>query len=644
MRFVIEPANRNHAMAEDWTSQYSDKLMPPKAAVRKIKRGDRVFIGSACGEPRELVRAMVSLSNQLADTEVIQVLPLADSPYVDPRYASNFRANALFVGDSMREAINSARADYTPVFLSQVPALFRMRRLPIDVAMITVSPPDAHGHCSLGVSVDVTKAAAESAKMVIAMVNRHMPRTYGDCHIHVDQIHALVQHDEPLVSWPASDPGNVLDPVTRQIAAHVSRLVPDGATLQLGIGRIPDLILSTLTNKNDLGIHTEMLSDGVMALTRQGVITGRHKTLNRGKIVASFAAGTPALFEFLHENPMVEMRPSEYTNDLFNISQHDNMIAINAAVRVDLTGLVSAGSVGARFSSGFGGHADFVRGAALSRGGKPVIVMPSTEMTPQGLRSRIVASLPEGAGIATTRGDAHYIVTEYGVAYLHGKSIRDRAMALIGLAHPDFRDELLDAAKKRQMVYPNQILEAASKKYPSELEEQITLPDGSSITLRPIRPEDESLMKDMFYSFSEQTVYLRYHHVVRSMPHEQLQEFCNVDYDTEMTIVAVAGPPSAQQIVGVVLYNRDPNGQSAELAFAVVDGWQRKGLGTILFDKIVRVARYRGIERYTAEVLVENSGMLKIFHRSNMKIQTRMDSGVVHVEMWDEPGQTPPAA
>jgi len=620
-------------MAQDWTTQYADKLMPARAAVRKIRRGDRVFVGSACGEPRELVRAMVTIGGQLADTEVVQVLPLADSPYVDPRYAGNFRANALFVGDSVREAVNTARADYTPVFLSQVPALFRSQRIPIDVALICVSPPDAHGHCSLGVSVDVTKAAAESAGLVIAMVNQHMPRTHGDCFIHVDRIHALVQHDEPLVSWPASDPGNTLDPITQQIANHVARLIPDGATLQLGIGRIPDLILATLTTKNDLGIHTEMLSDGAMAMVRKGVVTGSQKTLNKGKIVASFAAGTQELFEFLDANPMVEMHPSEYTNDPFVISSHDHMIAINAAVRVDLTGQVSAGSVGARFSSGFGGHADFIRGAALSRGGKPIIVMPSSEQTPDGLRSRIVASLPEGAGIATTRGDAHYIVTEYGVAYLHGKNIRDRAMSLIGIAHPDFRDQLLEDAKKRQLVYANQILEPASKRYPAQLEEQVTLRDGTPAVLRPIRPEDESMMKDMFYSFSEQTVYLRYHHVVRSMPHEQLQVFCNVDYEMEMTLIAVVGPPSAQEVVGVALYNRDPAGQAAELAFAVSDAWQRKGLGTILFEKIIAIARAKGISQFTADVLVENSGMLKIFHRAGMQIQTSMDSGVVHVEM-----------
>lgn len=620
-------------MAADWTQIYADKLMPAGAAVRKIRRGDRVFVGSACGEPRELVRAMVAIGGHLADTEVVQVLPLADSPYVDPRYAGHFRANAMFVGDSVREAINSARADYTPVFLSQVPALFRNQQLPIDVAMICVTPPDAHGHCSLGVSVDVTKAAAESAQLVIAMVNRHMPRTRGDCLIHVDQIHCLVEHDEPLVSWPEADQGNTLDPITRQIAGHVARLIPDGATLQLGIGRIPDLILTTLDNKNDLGIHTEMLSDGAMEMVRKGVVTGKNKTINKGKIVASFAAGTPELFPFLDENPMIEMHPSEYTNNPFVISQHDDMIALNAAVRVDLTGQVSAGSVGARFSSGFGGHADFVRGAALAKGGKPVIVMPSTEETSEGLKSRIVASMSEGAGIANTRGDAYYIVTEYGVAYLHGKNIRDRAMALIGIAHPDLRDELLAAAKRRQMVYSNQILQPAGKKYPEELREQVTLRDGTVATLRPIRPEDETMMKDMFYAFSEQTVYLRYHHVVKTMPHEQLQVFCNVDYDSEMTIIAVVGPPSAQEVVGVALYNREPSGQSAELAFAVADDWQRKGLGTMLFNKIVGIARKAGITRFTADILVENSGMLKVFHRQGHAITTTLEDGVMHIEM-----------
>ncbi len=475
-------------MSRDWRERYADKIMPAARAINTIKPGSRVFIGSACGEPQALVRSMCDAAHAMADTEVIHVLTLGVAPYTDPKYSANFRANAFFIGNSLRDPVNEARADYTPVFLSQVPNLFRSGRVPIYAALVMVSPPDDQGFCSLGVSVDITRAAVESAKVVVAQVNPQMPRTHGESFIHVDQLDCLVEHDEPLLEWPVMAPE---DKITQQIAGHVARLVPDGATLQLGIGRIPDAVLQTLTDHNDLGIHTEMLSDGAKKLVELGVITGRHKTLNKGKIVGSFAAGTRALFEFMHDNTRVEMRPSDYTNNPFIISQHDNMVAINSALEVDLTGQVCADSLGQQFYSGLGGHADFIRGAALAHNGKPIIAMPSTAARPQGLRSRIVPVLAEGAGVITTRGDIHYVVTEYGVAYLHGRNLRERAMSLIGIAHPDFRGELLYAAKRRRIVYSNQIMPPPATPYPAELETTATLNDGTEALLRPIRADDE---------------------------------------------------------------------------------------------------------------------------------------------------------
>lgn len=613
-----------------WQERYADKLTAAEAAVRKVRPGDRVFIGSACGEPQALVRALCTAGAGLSDTELIHVLTLGVAPYTDPRYAASFRANAFFIGNSVRDAVNDARADYTPLFLSQVPALFRSRRVEIDVALIMVSPPDEHGFCSLGVSVDITKAAAETARIVVAQVNPRMPRTLGDSFLHVNQITHLVEADEPLLEWPVTDEP---DEVTQRIAAHIARLVPDGATLQLGIGRIPDAVLSLLTQENDLGIHTEMLSDGVMKLARTGVITGRRKSLHRGKIVASFAAGSTALYEFLDNNPQIEMHPSEYTNDPFVISRHDGMVAINAALEVDLTGQVCADSIGARFFSGIGGHADFIRGAALAKNGKPIIALPSIADTPQGVRSRITPVLQEGAGVVTTRGDCHYVVTEFGVAYLHGRNLRERAMSLISIAHPDFRSELLHAAKRRRIVYANQILPAPMRAYPAEYELTTTLNDGTPVFLRPIRPDDEALIKDMFYSFSEQTIYYRFHHTVKAMPHEKLQIFCNVDYESEMAIVAVVGEGEKEQIIAVARFMTDPARQSAELAFVVRDDWQRKGLGTLLHNQLVRIAYGKGIRRYTADVLVENIGMLKIFHRCGLNIETSTEGDTVHIVM-----------
>jgi len=498
------------------------------------------------------------------------------------------------------------------------------------VALVCVSPPDDYGNCSLGVSVDITKSAVESAKLVIAQVNRHMPRAHGDCYLNVRQIGSIVEHDQPLLEWPV---GGEPDDTTKRIASHLARLVPDGATLQLGIGRIPDAVLSSLTEKNDLGIHTEMFSDGVLKLAKQGVITGKYKTVNPGKIIGSFAAGSRELFEYMNDNPTIEMHPSDYTNSPVVISSHDNMVAINSAIEVDLTGQVVADSLGQLLYSGIGGHADFIRGAALAKNGKPIIAMPSTADTPDGVRSRIVATVQDGAGVITTRGDTHYVVTEYGVAYLHGKTMRERAMSLISIAHPDYRAELLHAAKRRRIVYPNQIMPPSQAPYPAQYEETITTKLDEKIFVRPIRPDDEPMMRDMFYNFSEQTKYLRYHAALKSMPHNKMQVFCTIDYETEMAIVGLTGQPGHEEVVGVARYMTDAEGHTAEVAFTVQDAWQRRGLGTYFFNRLVTIGKERGIKTFYAYVLVENSGMLKIFHRSGLVVETVNEGDVVRVTM-----------
>ncbi|MBU0637384.1 MAG: GNAT family N-acetyltransferase [Planctomycetes bacterium] len=617
-------------MVSNWRDQCADKIVPAETALKHIKPGTHVYIGSACGEPQELVRAMVEVGGGLADTELMQVLTLGVAPYSDPKFAATFRANAFFIGNSVREAVNEARADYTPIFLSQVPGLFKSRRVPVDVALITVSPPDEHGYCSLGVSVDITKSAVTAARLVIAQVNAHSPRTLGDSFLHVSDIDYFVEHDEPLLEWPVVPGG---DEVIQRIASHIARLVPDGATLQLGIGRLPDAVLAQLGDKNDLGIHTEMFSDGVMKLARAGVLTGKNKTMHAGKIVGSFAAGGQELFRFLHNNPLIEMHPSEYTNDPFIISRHDNMVAINSGLEVDLTGQIVADSLGELFYSGIGGHADFMRGTALAKNGRPIIAIPSTAQTPDGLRSRIVACLQDGAGVVTTRGDTHYVVTEYGAAYLHGRTLRERAMSLINITHPDFRSELLHAAKRRHIVYPDQIMPPPRRPYPAQWESTFKMKDGRTVFVRPIRPDDEPLMKDMFYSFSEQTVYLRYHALLKSMPHNKLQVFCNIDYETEMTLIALVGAPGNEEVISVGAYAADPAKLSAEVAFTVRDGFQRQGLGSYLFHQLVKVGLSHGIRRFDASVLVENIGMMTVFHRSGLITETSTEVGVVRVLM-----------
>jgi acyl-CoA hydrolase/GNAT superfamily N-acetyltransferase len=628
-------------MSQKWQERYAGKIVTAEQGVKKIRHGDRVFVGSACGEPQALVRALVDTSSRLSDTELVQVLTLGVAPYADPKYATSFRANAFFIGESLRGAVNEARADYTPIFLSHVPELFKARRVVIDVALIMVSQPDEHGFCSLGVSVDITKAATESAKLVIAQVNSHMPRALGDCFLHVSQIDHLVEANEPLQPWQIM--GSPEDEDTQRIAENVARLVPDGATMQLGIGRMPDAVLSLLRNKNDLGIHTEMFSDGVMRLAREGVITGRRKSLHRGKIVGSFAAGSQELFDFMDDNPQIEMHPSEYTNSPFVIAQHDNMVAVNSAIEVDLTGQVVADSIGTWFYSGIGGHADFIRGAAMAKNGRPIIAMPSTAGEGEKRRSRIVATLAEGAGVTTTRGDTHYVVTEHGVAYLHGRNLRERAMSLINIAHPDFRSDLLHRAKRRRIVYANQILPPTRYPYPQQYEFTATLKDGSEVFIRPIRPDDEPMMKEMFYSFSERTRYLRFHGPIKTLPHARLQVFCNVDYNEEMALIGSVGDPGSEEVIAVGRYMHDAANNTAEVAFVVGDKWQNKGLGRALFGKLVEIGRERGIEKFFAEVLPENVPMLRVFHHSDCGVSTKTEGEVVHVTIELRPEVAPPS-
>ncbi|UQA55794.1 acetyl-CoA hydrolase/transferase family protein [Polyangium aurulentum] len=430
-----------------WQERFADKITTPEGAVRAIPPHRRVLIGSGAAEPSRLVEAMVEHGQHLAGNEIVHLLTLGPAPYVKPGLAGRFRHTAFFIGPNVRDAIAEGRADFMPVFLSEIPELIRSRRVPVDVALIQVSPPDAHGFVSLGVSVDIVRAAIDAADVILAEVNPRMPRTHGDSFLHVDRIKHLVPVDDPLPTRTAEP----LDEVDRAIGRNIASLVPDGATLQTGIGKIPDAALAALDEHNDLGVHTEMFSDGVMRLAQRGVITGRKKTLLPGKLVTSFVMGSGELYEWVHDNPAVEMRGSAFTNDPFTIARNDAMIAINAAIAVDLTGQVAADTLMGRFFSGIGGQVDFIRGSARSRGGKPIIAMRSTAKG--GKVSRIVPALEQGAGVVTSRGDVHYVVTEHGIADLWGKNIRERTHALIGIAHPDHRADLLAAAKERRYVF-----------------------------------------------------------------------------------------------------------------------------------------------------------------------------------------------
>ena len=429
-----------------WTNQYKNKIVSAEEAVQVIKSGDRVFLTGNCSVPQKILSALVNRSKELENVEIAQALSVGPAEYVSPEMQGHFRVNTMFISKNIRKAVQEGRGDYTPVLLSEFPLLFKNGHLPIDVAMVHLSPPDEHGFCSFGVEVGLTKSPAESAKVIIAEVNDQMPRTLGDSFIHVNRLNYIVPVDYQLPEYKMAASNNL--EVIDKIAGHIAELIPDGATMQMGIGAIPDAVLKYLFDKKDLGIHTELFSDGVIDLVEAGVLTSAKKTLHQGKIIAGFIIGSRTLYNWVHDNPLIELHRTEYVNDPFVIAQNDRMVAINSAIEIDLTGQVCADSIGPKLYSGVGGQMDFVYGASRSKGGVPIIAMPSTAKT----FSRIVPMLKTGAGVVTSRNHIHFVATEYGVVNLYGKSIRQRAKALINIAHPKFRDELTYKAKELHYI------------------------------------------------------------------------------------------------------------------------------------------------------------------------------------------------
>ena len=611
---------------------YPGKFAPEERIFGHIHPGDRIFIGTGCGEPQYLMQAMIrhihSHPKAFVDTELLQIWNLGVNSYAEEQYRDNFRFNSFFIGSTARDAVNTGIADYTPIFLSTVPRLFNEKRVPIDIALIQTSLPDAHGYVSLGISVDIVKSAVDNAEIVIAQLNAQMPRVHGDTFVHVSDIDFIVPFNQALLEFDAV----VSDEIAGRIGKFVAQIIQDGDTIQVGYGSIPNAILEHLKNKSHLGVHTELFTDGIMELMKSGAIDNSLKELNRDKTVAAFCMGKKETYEFIHDNPSIEFRPVSYTNNPLTIARNRHVTAINSALEIDLTGQATAESLGKYFFSGIGGQADFMRGAILSEGGKTILALQST--AENDTISRIVPFLREGSGVTLTRGDLHYVVTEYGIAYLHGKNIRERAMDLIAIAHPKFRSWLIEEAKKLRLIYSDQaFIPGEAGVYPAEIEAHRTTKTGLVLLMRPVRMSDERLLKNFFYDLSSDCMYHRFISTRNSMPHEQLQKFVVIDYTREMVILAIVEKDGMESIVGMAQYFIDEKTHMAEVAFVVRDDHQSRGIGLELLGYITLLAKRNGLHGFTAEVLMDNRPMLQLFEKMGFIVERRAEAGVYELKM-----------
>ncbi|MHA1490436.1 MAG: GNAT family N-acetyltransferase [Promethearchaeota archaeon] len=608
--------------------KYGYKQVSLKNAITQfIKPGDRIFIDSGCSEPIDLTKKLIELGSELPDVEILHFLSLSDLDYYETAGGIEdlFRHNAFFIGKSLRKYIKVGQADYTPMLLSEIPWLFKLGRMHLDTVLIQVSPPDKYGFCSYGINIDIVKSIAEAADHVVAAINPKMPRTLGDSFIHMDSIDAFVISNHDIIEFHYDPP----DEISIKIAKHVSSLIEDESTIQMGIGQIPNAVCAELGNKKDLGVHSEVFSDGIVDLVENGVVTCRKKTLHKGKIICSFVMGSHRLYDFVDNNPMIEFHPCDYCNDPFIISQNKRQVAINAALTVDLTGQVNADSLGHQFYSGIGGQVDFVRGAGRAKEGKPIIVLPSTATLKNGtVVSRIVPYLQPGSGVVITRGDSRYIVTEWGIAYLYGKSIRERVIQLINIAHPDFREELLEQAKKWNYVYSDQKLpksiDGRISIYPDKYETMLKLKNEKIIKIRPVMPTDERMLQELHYSLDEQDRYYRFFTPVRHFRHKKIQPMVNIDYNSDMILIGEYGEKEIIAL-GAIFKTNQPS--VAEIAFIVHKKWRGLGITKFLLNHLVIIGRELNYKSFWCTILLENKAMLNIIDKSGYKLTLKKIEG-----------------
>jgi acyl-CoA hydrolase/ribosomal protein S18 acetylase RimI-like enzyme len=611
-----------------------EKVVGAEEAVSKIRRGSRVFIGTGCGEPQHLIRTMVK-DMAMQDIMIYQMLSFTLADYVDdPAFLRRFSLKLFFVGKAMRNAAFEGKIDYIPSYLSQIPRSFYSQRIGLDAALIQVSPPDKFGYCSLGVSVDITRSGMDNAKLVIVQVNPRMPKTWGDSFVHVDDIDYLVFHEEPIVetlndSYIAD---TRKDEVSRRIGLYVSQLVDDGATLQIGFGYLPNVILQYLDKKKDLGVHTQLITDGLLPLLEKKVVTNKKKTLIPGRIVASLCMGSERIYRYVDNNPMFYFRSSEYVNDPTVIARNDNLVSISSALEVDLTGQVASDSMGDLFYSGIGDQVDYLRGSAMSKGGFSIIALPSTAK--KGTVSRIVPQLSPGAGVATTRADVFFVVTEYGIASLQGKSIYQRVMELAQVAHPKFREWLIEEAKKHHYIFGDQLPPAQEDLLFLEgYKQTLALKNGRTIEFRPLLPSDEFAYRNFFYSLQERTIYYRFFYKMKLFSHEVVQkQWASVDYRKNMSIIGLVQKKGHQEIMAIGSY-AEAGDDWAEAAFVVREDFQGMGIASYLLGMLEDIARENGYSGFVATVLRENAGMIHVFKKRYPNAKTVNAEGEVEIYM-----------
>ncbi len=612
-----------------WPDKYVEKRKTAADAIKMIRSGQRVFIGSYCGEPQHLTKTLVEHASDFSDLEIIRLMSMENSEIsriAGKEQAHNFHVRSFYYGSSATKSLAVNKRFTTPMYLYDVPKLFEKRRLPLHAAMIQVSPPDDFGWMSLGVSVDVTLAAAMSADIVIAQVNSEMPRVHGRSIIHVNDVDVIVEKDEELITVEGNMDFKGAYPMAIPLIARLAaNLIEDGSTIQFDLGITPKALTLAMKDKNDLGIHTQFLTKGVMDLVSLGVITNRYKGHNDGKIVASNAIGARNLYEFINNNPSIEFHASDYVNNPGVIARHNKMVAVNIAMNMDLMGQVSADALPQNHYSGVTGMIDFVRGAALSPGGKSIILMPSTSI--DGTKSRIVPELP-GSSVVLPKGDSYFVISEFGAVNMFGKNLQERAMAMISLAHPDFRDELLQQAKDKGLMDKTRNLnEFLFGVYPAKVEETRKYGD-QRVTFRAVKAVDDRRIQEHFYSMNEEDVASRFFHVRKSFFRDDVENMFQVDYVNAMTVVAITGEFGFGKIIGIGEYMRENNPDNAEVAFSVSREWRGKGIADVIFEKLIETAKENDIKRLIAYTSVTNKGMVRLFKRRPYKIETRHEDDI----------------